>query len=77
MRMSRDPQGIFYIEHVERFQASPEKGRACVSPTLAKADGQATTIRIPQDPGQAGKGAGPISHPSARRVQHQDETSDR
>ena len=54
MRMSRDPQGIFYIEHVERLQASPEKVERAIV-TTANSDGQSTTIRIPQDPGQAGK----------------------
>ncbi len=54
MRMSRDQQGIFYIEHVERIQASPEKVEKAVINT-AKSDGVAVTIRIPQDPGQAGK----------------------
>ncbi len=54
MKMSRDAQGIFYIEHVERFQASPEKVERAIVNT-ANADGVPVTIRIPQDPGQAGK----------------------
>ena len=54
MRMSRDSQGLFYIEHIERMQASPEKVERAIA-NLAQSDGQATTIRIPQDPGQAGK----------------------
>jgi predicted phage terminase large subunit-like protein len=54
MKMSRDPRGFFYIEHVERFQASPEKvERAIVN--IAASDGRSVSIRLPQDPGQAGK----------------------
>lgn len=54
VRMSRDGQGVFYIEHIERFQASPEKVERALLNTAA-ADGVQTIIRIPQDPGQAGK----------------------
>lgn len=54
MRMSRDQHGTFYIEHVERLQASPEKVERAIMNTAAS-DGKAVRIRIPQDPGQAGK----------------------
>lgn len=54
MRMSRDTQGIFYIEHIERLQASPEKVERTIVNT-ATSDGVPVAIRIPQDPGQAGK----------------------
>ena len=54
MRMGRDCRGFFYIDDVERFQASPEKVERALVNTAAS-DGQAVTIRIPQDPGQAGK----------------------
>lgn len=54
LRMSRDVHGTFYIEHVERLQASPEKVERAILNT-AGSDGKAVTIRLPQDPGQAGK----------------------
>ena len=54
LKMSRDEHGTFYIEHVERFQASPEKVERALVNTAA-ADGQPVRIRIPEDPGQAGK----------------------
>ena len=54
LKMSRDEHGTFYIEHVERLQASPEKVERAIINT-ASADGQPVRIRIPQDPGQAGK----------------------
>lgn len=54
LRMSRDAHGTFYVEHVERFQASPEKVERGIL-NIAAADGKAVTIRLPQDPGQAGK----------------------
>lgn len=54
MRMSRDARGFFYLEHIERFQASPEKVERSIL-NLAASDGPPVTIRLPQDPGQAGK----------------------
>ena len=54
MKMSRSSNGIFYIEHIERLQASPEKVEQAIS-NMAEIDGESVTIRIPQDPGQAGK----------------------
>lgn len=54
MKMSRDQHGTFYIEHIERFQASPEKVESSIVNTAA-GDGKAVRVRIPQDPGQAGK----------------------
>jgi len=54
MRMSRDASGRFYIEHIERMQASPEKVERALLNTAA-ADGIQVAINIPQDPGQAGK----------------------
>ncbi|TYO65588.1 phage terminase large subunit [Bradyrhizobium hipponense] len=52
--MSRDAQGIFYIEHVIRFRGSPLEVEKKIFET-AKNDGRSTQIFIPQDPGQAGK----------------------
>src|SRR5690606_35154923 len=54
VRIARDPQGIFYIEHVERLRGTPnEVDRAIFN--LASSDGRETLIALPQDPGQAGK----------------------
>jgi predicted phage terminase large subunit-like protein len=49
-RFGRD----FYIEHVERFRGSPADVERTIL-SLASTDGRATAIRLPQDPGQAGK----------------------
>ena len=54
LRASRDERGVFYVEHVERFQASPEKVERAIL-ALAESDGRGVRIRLPQDPGQAGK----------------------
>ncbi len=54
MKASRDLHGIFYIEHTERIQASPEKVEAAICNT-ADMDGRGVRIRLPEDPGQAGK----------------------
>jgi predicted phage terminase large subunit-like protein len=52
--MARDEQGIFYIEHVERFRAGGDAvERAIIN--LAESDPPGTKVRLPQDPGQAGK----------------------
>lgn len=54
IRISKTTDGIFYIEHVHRFRGSPEKvDRALLN--TASQDGMGVTIRLPQDPGQAGK----------------------
>jgi predicted phage terminase large subunit-like protein len=54
IRISRDAHGCFYIEHIERFQGSPEKVERAIL-NIAADDGHPVTIRLPQDPGQAGK----------------------
>lgn len=46
--------GLFYITHVLRMQASAAKVEQTIS-TTASQDGKRCRIRIPQDPGQAGK----------------------
>ncbi len=52
--VSRDANGIFYIEDVQRFRGSAERvERELVN--QARIDGRRTKVRIPQDPGQAGK----------------------
>jgi predicted phage terminase large subunit-like protein len=52
-KISRD-QNRFVIEGIERFQGSPNTVRMRLKAT-AERDGRHTHIRIPQDPGQAGK----------------------
>lgn len=54
VRMSRDGAD-FYIEHVERAQTTAGKVQRLVK-ALAQTDPTGTLVRIPQDPGQAGKG---------------------
>jgi hypothetical protein len=54
LKMSVDQNKIYYIEHVERFQARPEKVEAAIC-NIAASDGKETKVVIPQDPGQAGK----------------------
>lgn len=46
--------GIFYVEHIERFRESPGIVEKSIA-RLAKLDGENTFIGIEQDPGQAGK----------------------
>ena len=48
------PDGRWIIADIERLQGGPHEVRATVKNTAAR-DGQPTRIRIPQDPGQAGK----------------------
>jgi predicted phage terminase large subunit-like protein len=52
--MSRTSEGLFVIEGVERLRGSPMEVVATVK-SRAATDGKAVTIRLPQDPGQAGK----------------------
>ena len=54
VRMLVDHSGVFYIDNVSRFRDTPGAVRASVIATASQ-DGTATPIRIPQDPGQAGK----------------------
>lgn len=54
VKMSEGVDGYYYIEHVSRFQDSPAKVDAAIK-NLASSDGGLTRIRLPQDPGQAGK----------------------
>jgi predicted phage terminase large subunit-like protein len=53
-KMSMDRRGIFYIEHVSRFQGSPLTVENSIANT-ASHDGKRCEIGIEQDPGQAGK----------------------
>lgn len=52
--MSRDEQGIIYIEDVVRFRATPGEVEREIKAT-AVLDGKKTIISLPQDPGAAGK----------------------
>lgn len=52
--MSRTPDNRYFIEHVIRFREEEHVVRETIK-ALAISDGIATRIRIPQDPGQAGK----------------------
>lgn len=54
VRMSRTRSGLFIIEHCRRFRGSPMEVEASLLST-AKADGSRVTVRLAQDPGQAGK----------------------
>lgn len=54
VRMSRDPRGNFYIEHVARDRLGPADVDRMIVNTAAR-DGRETRIRLPQDPGAAGK----------------------
>ena len=53
VRMSRSPNGVFYVEDVVRFRGSPAKVEEVVRNTAA-ADGKHVRIGIEQDPGSAG-----------------------
>lgn len=46
--------GIYYIEHIERFREEARKVEQIVK-NIALHDGNVVKVRIPQDPGQAGK----------------------
>jgi predicted phage terminase large subunit-like protein len=52
--MSKDSNGIFYIENVIRMRGSPLDVEKKIFET-AKNDGRSVQIILPQDPGQAGK----------------------
>ncbi len=54
LKMSRTPDGFFYVEDVVRIQGSPNKVERLLRKTAAK-DGVLVRISGPQDPGQAGK----------------------
>lgn len=68
----------FYIEHVERFRASPGQVEQQML-NLAKTDGHEVAISIPQDPGQAGKAQVRryVSLLSGYRVKAQPETGNK
>lgn len=54
LRVTRTPGGRFVVEHMERMRESPGKVRKSIK-NLADQDGRGVRVRLPQDPGQAGK----------------------
>jgi predicted phage terminase large subunit-like protein len=52
--MSRDKAGFYYVEDLVHFKGSPQEVEQAILNT-ASLDGVGTSIRLPQDPGQAGK----------------------
>lgn len=54
VRMSRTKAGLFIIEHCRRFRGSPMEVESSLLSTAAQ-DGSKVTVRLAQDPGQAGK----------------------
>ena len=54
VRMLVDDDGVFYIDDIRRFRETPGVVRQTVLATASQ-DGSSCSIRIPQDPGQAGK----------------------
>jgi len=54
LRLSKDTQGYYYVEGVTRDQWASKQVREALL-RVARQDGRGTYIRIPQDPGQAGK----------------------
>lgn len=54
VKVGRGPDGVFYVAAVAREQVGPADVERLVLSTASQ-DGQTTTIRLPQDPGAAGK----------------------
>ena len=54
VRVGRSTEGNFYVEHVDRLQGSPGTVAGTVR-SYAGTDPKGTVIRLPEDPGQAGK----------------------
>lgn len=54
VRMTRTAEGRFIIDDVVRLRGTPDEVEALIVGTASR-DGRAVQIRLPQDPGQAGK----------------------
>lgn len=54
LKVGRDPDGIFYVGGMERLRGSPGQVKTMIKATASQ-DGKGCRIRLPQDPGQAGK----------------------
>jgi len=52
--LARDDDGVFYVEDVKRGRFGPGEVQQLILST-AQADPPGTAVRVPQDPGQAGK----------------------
>lgn len=55
VRMSKDKNGIYYIEHVERFRDRPAGVEAKIKDVAKDLDGDDILVTIPMDPAAAGK----------------------
>jgi predicted phage terminase large subunit-like protein len=55
VQIGTDDKGLYYVCDVERGQWSADDAKANIRSTAIR-DGQAVTVHLPQDPGQAGKG---------------------
>jgi len=53
VRISKDHDGLFYVEHVERFRESSLKVERAILSTASR-DGVNVKVRLSKDPGQAG-----------------------
>ena len=54
VKMTRDQRGVFYVLHVARDRLGPNEVEQLIRNTSSQ-DGRAVRIRLPQDPGAAGK----------------------
>ncbi|HQT89135.1 MAG TPA: phage terminase large subunit [Acidiphilium sp.] len=54
VKMTRTAEGKFVIDDVVRLRGSPDEVEATIVATASR-DGRSVEIRLPQDPGQAGK----------------------
>lgn len=54
LRLALDDDGTYYVEHVERFRATPGKVLKRIK-AIAEQDSKSIAVGIEQDPGQAGK----------------------
>ncbi len=53
VKLLRDSNGLFWVDDVRRFRACPGDVEKIIVETAAR-DGEAVTISLPRDPGQAG-----------------------
>jgi predicted phage terminase large subunit-like protein len=53
-KIGRDADGFFYVTDVQRFRNTPHVVEGAIKNTASQ-DGKTCRIRVPQDPGQAGK----------------------
>lgn len=55
LRGGRGADGIFYVTHMVRVRETPGRVSQLVNATARNRDGSGVRIRLPEDPGQAGK----------------------